>query len=313
MDAEKEFSKELLKFLMKCGGKLSVSKVVQKSGLQPRNGFLPIGKAEKIIFQWSEEDKKLFRNLPEYSEYIRDLLENYGEPIPSSTIGLVVDYLTRAIIMSKKARSRDARMEAVIDAFSISLKGARLVSEEDFKKASELCLKITKAIFEENYSWAIINSCRLVQYDTKLRAGFFDEKWSKIKPSGESIGAIEEMLERTIEYLEDEDELMFGVCFSGEGTKYIASSDCDIITKDSLIDLKCSKNKPTIKQTLQLLLYYILGMHEQKEIFSKIKYLKLVNPLQGTVHSFAIGDIDQETLQIVEKEVMGYTKSAFGN
>ena len=45
-----------------------------------------------------------------------------------------------------------------------------------------------------------------------------------------------------------------GITFEGGYSSVIVSGDADFITKDTLWDFKVSKNSPTSKQTLQLLI-----------------------------------------------------------
>ena len=48
-------------------------------------------------------------------------------------------------------------------------------------------------------------------------------------------------------------------------TKIVNAGDGDFLTKDTLWDFKVSKSKIDRKQTLQILMYWIMGKHSGKK------------------------------------------------
>ena len=48
--------------------------------------------------------------------------------------------------------------------------------------------------------------------------------------------------------------------FEGGYTNIVSSGDGDYLTEDTLWDFKVSKEEPKSKYTLQLLMYYIMGV-----------------------------------------------------
>ena len=59
--------------------------------------------------------------------------------------------------------------------------------------------------------------------------------------------------------------------FEGGYTQTITVGDADFMTEVLYGILKYQKIKPRSAQTLQLLVYYLMGMHSDKGKYSKIK------------------------------------------
>jgi len=58
--------------------------------------------------------------------------------------------------------------------------------------------------------------------------------------------------------------------------------------------------------TLQLLVYYIMGMHSIHKEFKSIKNLGIYNPRMNKVYTIDIGTISKLVIVEVSKEVIGY-------
>lgn len=107
------------------------------------------------------------------------------ENIHSSLVGTVVDYMTRYSIG-----------EALEVAFSVSLKGASLINENDY--ARELLGGITGLDDE-----SIRNASKLVGYDVCYRAGIALYKpVQDIEPDSNTISNIKNMVNRSIKFIE---------------------------------------------------------------------------------------------------------------
>lgn len=97
-----------------------------------------------------------------------------------------------------------------------------------------------------------------------------------------------------------------GFTFEGGYTKVIDSGDGDFLTSDTLWDFKVSKNNPTSAHTLQLLIYYIMGIHSIHNEFKSIKKLGIFNPRTNCVYLYNVSTIPQGIIDEVSKEVIGY-------
>lgn len=204
--------------------------------------------------------------------------------------GLAVDYLTRMMIGCPKR-----------EAFDISLKGAEIVSESD--NAEQLLYNI---IGLDDMS--IKNSCQLVRYDTAYRRGAQTYVESdNIVISENLILNIRHMVNRCCTFLDKNGPVvMNGFTFEGGYNNIVSSGDGDFITSTTLWDLKVSENNINKNWTLQIAMYYIMGLHSIHSIFYKIKYLGIYNALLNKSYRIKISDIDSSIFANICRDVIGY-------
>lgn len=247
---------------------------------QPRGGY--ISKKEFTVTQLND-----------------DITLNENENIHASLVGLVVDYMTRFMMGAKREES-----------FSISLKGALALdlftgdkNQSSMKNAVKL-LSDVKGL--DNKS--ITNACKLVGYDVCFRAGIIGYKpVEEINPDKDTIENIVTMINRSILFWNNYGPVTKdGFTFEGGYTDTISTGDGDYLTKDTLWDFKVSKDEPKPKYTLQLLVYYIMGIHSIHKEFKSIKNLGIYNPRMNKVYILSIDMIPQSVINEVSKEVIGY-------
>ena len=183
------------------------------------------------------------------------------ENIHSSLVGLAVDYLTR-FMMGTPAK----------EAFKISMMGSALINEP--KKATKLLVGISGLDDE-----SICNACKLVGYDVVFRAGAAGFKnVDEINPDKDTINNIRIMVKRSLKFFKEYGPITKdGFTFNGGYTRIVDSGDGDFLTADTLWDFKVSKNSPTTAHTLQLLMYYIMGIHSIYSEFKTIKKIGIYN------------------------------------
>ena len=217
---------------------------------------------------------------------------NNIENIPPNIIGLVVDYVSRIKMGDNKK-----------DAFKISLLGAKIIGKEG--EAAKLLNEINGL---DNKS--ISAACKLVGYDVCFRAGIqYYKPVENINPDEDTIENIRIMIERTEEFYKEYGPVKeIGMTFEGGYTQTITVGDADFMTEYTLWDFKVSKNKPRSAQTLQLLVYYLMGMHSDKDKYSKIKNLAIYNSRLNKIFIIPINKISSETIKEVEEKVIGYRK-----
>lgn len=213
-----------------------------------------------------------------------------SENIHPSLVGMAVDYLTR--FMSGTS------VEA---AFSISLLGASVIGEE--QEAHNLLEKITG--LDE---LSISSACKLVGYDVCFRGNPQAYKdVDGIVPDSDTIANIRTMVERSLHFINQYGPITkSGFNFEGGYTSTITSGDGDFLTHDTLWDFKVSKKGLLANQTLQLLVYYIMGLHSIHPDFQGIKRLGVFNPRLNRVYLMDVADISQETIETVSADVIGY-------
>jgi len=215
---------------------------------------------------------------------------NPEENVSPILVGISVDYLTR---FSTGA--------CVQDAFSISLAGAGLIGQT--KTASKL-LKGIKGLDDNSITSAV----KLVGFDSVYRAGPMAYKpVEEIDPDSVTIANIRTMVERALHFFGIYgSKVLDGFTFEGGYTDVVSSGDGDFTTADTLWDFKVSKSPIKKEHTLQLLVYWRMGLHSVHPEFQTIKYLGIYNPRMNTVSRIAVSDIPDDVIEEVEAEVIGY-------
>ncbi|AOG28554.1 hypothetical protein [Cutibacterium avidum] len=98
-----------------------------------------------------------------------------------------------------------------------------------------------------------------------------------------------------------------GFHFDPDGyTETVSQGDGDLLTADTLWDIKVSKNPPTKENTLQLLMYYLMGHHSGQDIFGIVTCMGIFNPRLNTIYRLPAADIDADTIAAVSHDVIGY-------
>lgn len=241
---------------------------------QPWGGYI-----KRVDF----EEKSLGAGEEELNEY---------ENVHASLIGLAVDYLTRYMLTGN-----------LEDSFKISLLGAKNINK--IRTANKL-MKGISGIDDQS----IINAIKLSGFDVLYRVGPFGYvPVNQIKPDSDTIKNVRIMIKRTISFFDKYGPLvMDGFSFEGGYTKIIANGDADYLTADTLWDLKVSKKYINKNHTMQLLIYWRMGLRSDYESFKNVKNLGIYNPRQNKVFIYDLAKLPNETIQIVDEEIIGYTK-----
>jgi len=215
---------------------------------------------------------------------------NDKENVHASLVGLTVDYMTR--FMSGAP---------VDDAFKISMKGASLIKEEE--KAAKLMANV-KGLDEGS----IVNAVKLSGFDVCFRAGVVGYKpVDEIAPDEATIENIRVMVERSLRFLKAYGpKVLDGFTFEGGYTNTVSAGDGDFTTADTLWDFKVSKMPVKKESTLQLLMYWRMGLNSIHPEFLKIKYLGIYNPRMNMAYRIAVDDIPDDVVAEVEDKVIGY-------
>lgn len=127
-------------------------------------------------------------------------------------------------------------------------------------------------------------------------------------PDATTIENIKIMVERSVNFWEKYGPITVdGFTFEEKGyTATVNAGDGDYLTANALWDFKVSKNQPTNKHTLQLLMYWIMGQHSEKAEFRNITQLGIFNPRLNAVYTLDVTDIPKEVITAIEKEVICY-------
>lgn len=215
---------------------------------------------------------------------------NPEENVHASLMGLAVDYMTR--FMSGASAE---------DAFKISMMGAQLIGEGT--KALKMMASI-KGLDDAS----LTNALKLSGFDVCFRAGIMGYKpVDEINPDKSTIQNVRTMVERSLHFLEVYGpKILDGFTFEGGYTDTVSTGDGDFTTLDTLWDFKVSKMPVKKEHTLQLLMYWRMGLHSIHPEFQGIKYLGIYNPRLNEVCRIAVDDIPEDVITEVETGVIGY-------
>lgn len=267
---DKQMLEKIMKLLSNSTG-CSVTQRIKKIK-QPRGGYIN-PKSMEII--------SLGKGIEEL---------NPEENIHASLIGLVVDYMTRYMSGSTTQ-----------EAFKISLIGAGLIKKES---AAKKLLKMIKGLDDTSITAAI----KLSGFDVCYRAGVMGYKpIEEINPDEATIDNIRIMVNRALHFLNAYGpKVLDGFTFEGGYTKTVSAGDGDFTTADTLWDFKVSKFPPKKEHTLQLLMYWRMGLHSVHKEFETIKFLGIYNPRLNIVYRINTNEILAEIIEEIEKDVIGY-------
>ena len=247
---------------------------------QPRGGYLKI----------SEFNTKVLGD---------DRVLNENENIHASVIGMVVDYMTRFVMGAD-----------LTEAFKISIMGATLAERlgpKNSLKEINTYLKEIKGLDDES----IIIACKAVTFDVWYRnpiAAMMAKNAKDTNPDAKTIENIKILIERSLKFWENYGPIKVdGFTFENDGyTDTVNTGDGDFLTDDTLWDFKVSKAEPKTDHTLQLLMYYIMGIHSGKEEFKNIKKIGIYNPRLNKVYQYEMSNLPSDIIKDIEENVICY-------
>ena len=215
---------------------------------------------------------------------------NLEENVHPGLIGLTVDYMTR--FMSGTP---------VVDAFAISMLGAQSIGYDS--KASHLMSGI-KGLDDRS----IVNAVKLTGFDVCYRSSPIGYRpVEDINPDEPTIQNVRTMVERSLHFFRIYGpKTLDGFTFGGGYTDTVSAGDGDFMTANTLWDFKVSKYRPSKEHTLQLLMYWRMGLHSVHAEFQSIKYLGVYNPRLNKVYRIKVDAIPDDVIAEVEKDVIGY-------
>lgn len=261
-------------------GRILIVSVTQriKQVTQPYGGYLP---------------KKLFK----YHKFPTPKIK-YDKSV-ATTVGLVVDYLSRYMV-SSFSYDRYGPSKA----FHISILGSRLAGKE---KEIKFLLKNVNRNLDDK---CIISACKIVQYDCYVRGTQFTRVNEEIEINSETIIAIREMVYRVVSILKNNTQklLKFELTFPCCQDQIVKQGDADFLTDDTLWDIKVTDKVFDSKYSLQILMYYLKSLRSSKK-YTEIKYLALYSPLTDEIYYINVNDISNKIKYEINNQVFGFKLS----
>ena len=239
---------------------------------QPKGGYLPLR-------NFSSKSYKDGRTL------------NAKENVHGKYVGLAVDYLTRFRMIN------DAD-----SAFEISMLGAEIL-RQNYGQIDQynFCRQLLEAVKKGGIAEAV----QLVAYDDVYRADEIDIP--RLAPDDATIENIEIMVQRGVDFLNHCGPLVqSGFTLEGGYTSTVVNGDGDYLTRNALIDFKVLRSDFTKEHSLQILMYYLMGLRSVHEEFQQVKWLALFKPRKNLVKFVSVNQITTSVIEEVNKKVIGY-------
>lgn len=214
-----------------------------------------------------------------------------AENIPASIMGQTVDYMSRLV----------AGVDDPESAFRISLFGAILAGRP--QRGTELLSQI-HGLDDASLGAA----CKLSSYDAYFRSPNMKAVHPvEPEPNHDTLFNIRLMITRMVRFLSEYGPVIkSGFTMEGGYTDIVSSGDGDFLTEDTLWDVKTSKFPPKSSDTLQVLMYYIMGKHSWNESFQKIQSIGIVNPRLNSIWTIDAAQVPHSVIEEVERHVIGY-------
>lgn len=269
------------------------------------------------------------------------------ENIHSSLVGLAVDYLTRiatgtcpeevftvaqggaALLIEERygsdgefifgclkqayLRSYEKNDSMDLDAFKVQFhKFIKPISDETFQKLARMAENFAKMLVSVKGldDTSIVLAVKISSLDVCFRAGVERYKpMEEINPDKATIENIRVMVERSMRFLDlYGPKTLDGFTFIGGYTGTVSYGDGDFLTGDTLWDFKVSRKPVNKDWTMQIMMYWRMGLRTTQPEFKTIKYLGIFNPRKNEVSRIAVDDIPSDVIDIVDYDVIGYKR-----
>lgn len=229
------------------------------------------------------------------------------ENIHPSIVGMTVDYLTRILTGGSVQAAFFSSVLGYL--FRTRKLGSGTASEDKRKKIDiDTLLSTIKGLDDES----IIAACKATTYDVwyrNPRDAMHVRGAEETNPDESTILNIRIMVNRGLEFFDKFGPVTArGFTFGAGYSDVVTSGDGDYLTEDALWDFKVSKNAPKSIDTLQILMYYLMGEMSGKDIFFEDKKTKIgiFNPRLNKAYSIDIDAIPDEVMEEVMDKVICY-------
>ena len=213
------------------------------------------------------------------------------ETVAPDLAGLYVDYMTRLAMGASKRV-----------AFRIPLLGARLVNRTG--EAEALLARIVD--FTAPSARA---ACLLLDFDAASRRGPQYWRPRRMVPDDATYFNLTRRVARSRAFFDEYGPVVWdGFDFEGGYTDRITSGSGDFLTADTLWDFKVSSYRPNPMYTLQLLVYWRMGLHSVHDEYRMVRRLGFFNPRRDEVWLLDVDRIDGRLVDWTDHELIGYPK-----
>lgn len=221
------------------------------------------------------------------------------ESLTPALVGLTVDYLTRY------------QLYGATEAFAISRIGLHNLEISTGHFGDQFFFAEIAKLKHDLDQTTILTAAQLASFDTFYRTGYGNPySYRNLKLNEITYEHIKTMVFRTLNFLQqktDEKQLVTDFNFDGGYTQTIVNGDGDFHDDHGLWDLKVSKQQFSTKWSLQIVIYYLMGLHSyDAEIYQKMQTLGIYNPRYDVLMSLATNKLTPELRQYIDTNIIGY-------
>lgn len=274
----------------------SVSEIVERFE-QPAFGVLPVSLFEK-------------------KELRQDAYKLSGKSsIPAIHLGLIVDYCVKYILGVKLSDilhveyagyAEHIRVSAVRYFNSLSESALTQIYIEDERK--NICLSdfVSKVENAKTFDEFVTNMLYVIQYGDFVRnIRYAYDRIGEVfttELSNDELQDILIMFMRTQSWVKKFDKAVPMYKFKPYGyNNTVTSGEGDFCTKYTLWDLKVANGDPTTKDTLQLLIYYIMAKHSGNRLYNNVNSVGVYNPKLDAIWTCKMDSVDSSIINMVTK------------
>lgn len=288
----------------------SVTDTIKKIN-QPDGGYLPLSLFEETTYK--DNEKIICSIKPLYvGKVIDDIIHeiirsDYRNIFRSEIIGYEsrVDWFTNAFATSTKKAKTKMRHQII---------------EEDLEKHVEIEYMLSKLklyAYDNDIKNMLNYTYGIVQYSIWHDNFEYVSKKATVessRPKGLSkadLARLQRLVSRTLLWLQSsyKDRIIPDYKFYPNGySDLIKYGVGDFVCDKTLYDIKCIKDDPTIENTLQLLMYYCMGIHSNNKLYSGIEHLGIYSPVLNKKWVASVDNISKELVDFVNTNIISYTE-----
>lgn len=287
---------------------------------QPRGGYIKPSMFSKTVFD-------------------DGIVLNESENVHASIIGMVVDYMTRFLMtgnaedafrisitgycrrvafLSDSTSEKDVKKSGILkeDKELSQEEAKQFIMTNDGDNSGFKLLRRIKGLDDDS----IVAACKIATYDVWYRNimwAMMAKGADDINPNKQTVDNIRTLIQRSLSFWNkvgpiSSEGFVFAEKDSKENiiksgyTSTVDSGDGDYLTEDTMWDFKVSKSGITSQNTLQILMYYIMGQHSDMDVYKSIKKLGFFNPRLNTMYVLDVDTISDDVIKAVETEVICY-------
>ena len=242
---------------------------------QPKNGLLPISIFERNRFN----DVNSLTKIPQKME-----------KIVYSTVNCLVRFFLK----------RDAA-----SAFENSFLGASFIREEN--KAQVLAKKVTGLD-----DTSIIAAMHLANYEDCLKSVTEYRVLDEREITSDIIKNIKVLFNRIMSFMARYgSKIIYNHTLEGGYTDAVDTGTIPFVTNESILLLSFGENEPSIEETLELLIYYVMSKHSIYPTLKEVKYVSFYNPITNTFFKCNAPLISGTAVSLIEEKVLKYNENHY--